>query len=70
MGPVENAAGGQSETTDTAASIGDAKNVKTSLTKLFNKSPLDLQNALAHDCPRGAADPPGRQHPGRQKLSP
>ena len=70
MGPVENAAGSQSETTDMAANSGDAKNVKTSLTRLFNKSPLDLRNALDHDCPKGAADLPGRQHPGRRKLSP
>ena len=67
-GPVENAAEGQSNT-DMAASSGDAKSVNTSLTKLFNKSPLDLQNALAHDCPRVAANPPGRHLPGRQKLS-
>ena len=68
-GPVENAAEGQSNT-DMAASSGDAKSVNTSLTKLFNKSPFDLQYALDHDCPKEAAEIPGRQHPGRQRLSP
>ena len=68
-GPVENAAEGQSNT-DMAASSGDAKNVNTSLTKLFNERPCDLQCALDHDCPKEAAKTPGRQHPGRQRLFP